>query len=78
MLILGPVDMTIKYREGVAPQTPQHLMSTEEVAAYLRVPVTAIYAWRTKHVGPKAARVGRHLRWRRADVDAWLEEQSAR
>ncbi len=53
-------------------------MSTEEVAEYLKVPITSLYAWRGKGIGPKASSVGRHLRFRRADVDAWLEAQSGR
>ncbi len=71
--------MTIFWGEGVQPApSPHHLMSTEEVAEYLKVPITSLYAWRGKGMGPKASRVGRHLRFRRADVDAWLEAQSGR
>lgn len=53
-----------------------HLMTTGEVAAYLTVPVNTIYQWRTRGVGPRAARVGRHLRWRKADVDRWVDQQT--
>jgi excisionase family DNA binding protein len=52
-------------------------MTTEQVAEYLQVPVNTIYKWRVLGSGPRAARVGRHLRWRRADVDQWFEEQTA-
>jgi excisionase family DNA binding protein len=52
------------------------LMTTAEVAAYLRVPVATIHQWRYRSEGPRAAKVGRHLRFRKADVDAWLEQQS--
>jgi excisionase family DNA binding protein len=51
------------------------LMTLPEVADYLRVPRKSLYLWRHKHVGPPAARVGRHLRYRREDVDQWLFEQ---
>lgn len=44
-----------------------------EVAAYLRVPVETLYAWRKRHYGPPAARVGRHLRYDPADVRAWVK-----
>jgi len=51
------------------------LMTSEEVAEYLRVPVPTLYQWRHKGAGPKAARVGRWLRYKRDDVDRWLDQQ---
>jgi excisionase family DNA binding protein len=51
------------------------LMTLPEVAKYLRVPQKSLYIWRHKHTGPPAARVGRHLRYRREDVDRWIDEQ---
>ncbi|MCU1612773.1 MAG: hypothetical protein JWO98_313 [Frankiales bacterium] len=53
------------------------LASAPEVAAYLQLPsVQTLYNWRTKGVGPRGVRVGKHLRYRWADVDAWLERQA--
>jgi excisionase family DNA binding protein len=52
------------------------LMTLPEVADYLRVPEKSLYIWRYKGTGPPAARVGRHLRYRRNDVDRWLNEQT--
>ena len=49
------------------------LMTLEEVADYLQVPVKTLYDWRHKGVGPSGMRVGRYVRYRRADIDAWLE-----
>lgn len=49
------------------------LLSTEEVARLLVVPVTTLYTWRYKGTGPKAYRVGKHLRYRLADVIEWLD-----
>ena len=48
-----------------------------EVAAYLRVPVETLYTWRKRHYGPPAARLGRHLRYDPADVQAWVKGQVA-
>ena len=53
------------------------LMSLHEVAAYLSIPVRTLYSWRAKGEGPRAYRVGKHLRYRQADVDAWLETRLA-
>jgi excisionase family DNA binding protein len=52
------------------------LMTTEQVATYLTVPVPTIYQWRLRGGGPTAIRVGRHLRFRRSEVDAWLDAQA--
>lgn len=60
----------------VAFPSPRDLMTIEEVAEYLRVPVASLRYWRSLGRGPKAARVGKHLRYRRAEVDRWLDEQT--
>ena len=52
------------------------LLSTDEVARLLVVPVTTLYTWRYKGTGPRAYRVGKHLRYRLADVLTWLEDNA--
>lgn len=52
------------------------LLSTDEVARLLVLPVTTLYTWRYKGTGPKAFKVGKHLRYRLADVLTWLEQQA--
>jgi predicted DNA-binding transcriptional regulator AlpA len=44
-----------------------------EVAQFLQVPVKTLYRWRGLGEGPPALSVGRHLRYRWRDVEAWLE-----
>ena len=51
-------------------------MTAAEVAEYLRVPLKSLYAWRYTHDGPPSARVGKYLRYRRTDVDDWLDAQT--
>ncbi|GGM09809.1 hypothetical protein GCM10007977_008720 [Dactylosporangium sucinum] len=53
------------------------LMSIDEVAALLRVPKGTLYQWRSKRKGPKARKVGRHLRYDPADVQAWFRDEKA-
>lgn len=53
------------------------LWSIEEVSAFLRVPVGTLYQWRYRRTGPRAFKVGRHLRYDPADVRAWLSGQAA-
>lgn len=47
-------------------------LTVEDLAAELRVPKSTVYKWRSVKYGPRAARVGKYLRYRRDDVDAWL------
>ncbi len=51
-------------------------MTVQEVSDYLQIPVATLYAYRSRGGGPKAARIGKHLRYRRADVDAWIDSKA--
>lgn len=53
-------------------------MDPRATAEYLAVPVNTLYAWRYRGVGPPAIRVGKHIRYRRADVEKWLDSQTDR
>jgi len=55
--------------------TPTPLLSTLELARFLDIPVTTVYAWQSRGGGPPAYRVGRHTRYRRDEVLAWLEHR---
>jgi excisionase family DNA binding protein len=58
------------------PTIHEQLMSTEDLSAFLGVPVKTIYQWRTRGDGPRGYRVGKHVRYRREDVEQWLERQA--
>ena len=51
-------------------------LSPADLAALLHVPVGTVYQWNTKNVGPRKLTVGRHVRSRRSDVEAWLDQQA--
>lgn len=51
------------------------LGTPEEVAAYLQKPVRTLEQWRYRGVGPRFVKVGRDVRYRWEDVDAYLNEQ---
>ena len=51
------------------------LMTIDEVAEYLQLPKSTIYQWRTRRDGPPGYKLGRHVRYRRSEVDAWVEQQ---
>jgi excisionase family DNA binding protein len=63
-------------------QQPQHdnggggeLCTLADVAQLLRVPPATLRYWRHLGTGPHSFRIGRHVRYYRGDVDAWLEKQ---
>jgi excisionase family DNA binding protein len=59
------------------PAVLDPLLTIEEVSEYLRTPVKTLYDWRYKHVGPKAMLIGRALRYRASDLNAWLDQQAS-
>ena len=60
--------------EGMHLPVSDRLMTVEEVADFLGVPVATLYQWRHKGTGPVAFRVGRFLRYDPAEVRLWLHE----
>ncbi|MCH7670114.1 MAG: helix-turn-helix domain-containing protein [Acidobacteria bacterium] len=52
----------------------ERLLSAQELAVYLEVPVKTIYAWRCHKTGPRGFRVGKHLRFRWCDIESWLAD----
>lgn len=61
--------------EKLSNEEPRPLASIEDVSAYLGIPIASLYQWRYLNKGPRAAKVGRHLRYRWADVNEWLDKQ---
>lgn len=51
------------------------LLTVNDLAEYLGVPVATIYTWRYRRQGPPGFRVGKHLRYRWTDIEEWIEQQ---
>lgn len=51
------------------------MLTIDQAASYLGITKATIYTWRTRRVGygPRAVKVGGCLRYRRRDLDAWIE-----
>jgi len=58
------------------PTRLERLLSVQQLSDYLGVPVKTLYEWRTQHMGPRAVKVGRALRYPESRIAAWLHEQS--
>ena len=59
-------------------ETSERLMTLVEVADLLGIPVATLYGWRYRGNGPRGYRIGRHVRYRRAVVEAWIAAQADR
>ena len=55
---------------------PEELLTTAEVATITRAPESTLRYWRHVGTGPHSFRLGGRVVYRRADVTAWLDEQS--
>lgn len=51
------------------------LMSVDDLVIYLKIPKQTIYQWNYRGTGPTYFKVGKQARYRREDVDNWLETQ---
>ena len=51
------------------------LITIEEVAEVLRMPVATLRYWRVLGTGPRGFIIGRRLRYWRQDVLDWLDER---
>ena len=54
----------------------ERMLTTSELAAYLKVSRQVIYDLRHAGRGPRGVHVGKELRYRISDVRAWLELRS--
>lgn len=57
---------------------PEYLLTLHDVAQRLGVPLDTLYRWRSLGHGPPGIRLGRHVRVRSSDLEAWLDTQADR
>ena len=50
-------------------------LSIKDLAEWLQVSSHTIYKWRCINTGPVGHRIGRHIRFRREDVEAWVGQR---
>jgi len=50
-------------------------LSPEQLAEREGVPVMTVYGWNKTGDGPKRMKIGRHVRYRLADVIAWEDSR---
>lgn len=60
----------------VLPSLDERLLSPQDLADYLAIPVATVYQWRYRGAGPRGFRVGKHVRYRWSEVLIWLHENT--
>lgn len=63
-------------RSTSLPAASRPLATPEQIAEYCGVPLGTVYQWSSRGGGPRFIKVGRHLRARWSDVEAWLDAQT--
>lgn len=58
-----------------SPPGAAQLLSMQDLADRYGVPLQTVRRWRTTAYGPAGFSVGRYVRYRLADVEAWEQSQ---
>ena len=58
-----------------SPKSPEPLLNEMEVAEYLKMSVASVCRWRLFRTGPKFVKIGASVRYRRGDVETWLDSR---
>lgn len=61
-----------------AQKPVDELLTMEEVAAFFKVEIGTVRAWRNNGEGPEGFRVGKYVRYRRSAVERHLAELEER
>lgn len=51
------------------------LLTPDDVCEYLSINMSTVRRARNERRFAPAIKIGRHLRWAKADLDAWLDDQ---
>ncbi len=54
------------------------LLNDREFAAYCDLAERTPAVWRVRGDGPPFVKIGRNVRYKKSDVDAWLDERTVR
>lgn len=61
---------------SMVPAGYDPLLTIEEVSEWLGIPRGTLYQWRTRKQGPRAIKVGGALRYRRTEVEIYLDQHT--
>lgn len=53
------------------------LLTPQEVAKILQIPVGTLGQWRYRRIGPPYLKIGHHVRYKSDALEAWINDQAA-
>lgn len=56
----------------------ERLFNEQATAEFLGLTLASLRKWRWERKGPAYVKVGRLVRYRKADLEAWLDQQTVR
>jgi predicted DNA-binding transcriptional regulator AlpA len=54
---------------------PSRILNIEEASARLRIPIATMRYWRHKGLGPASFKLGKHVAYLEADIEAFILQQ---
>jgi predicted DNA-binding transcriptional regulator AlpA len=54
----------------------EQLEGPDWLAKYIDMPLSSVYGMNSRGDGPPRIRIGKHIRYRKSDVDAWLASRT--
>lgn len=76
----GPVLLSdsqfAELKAAILSRTPKEVMTREEAAEYLSLSLQNLDLLRTNGGGPKYVQLGRLIRYRKAELDRWCDENT--
>jgi predicted DNA-binding transcriptional regulator AlpA len=60
---------------GPRPPKLSEMMNERQVAEHINMSLGALRRWRLFRTGPKFVKIGRAVRYKRTDVEAWLDSR---
>jgi len=49
------------------------LLTIKELSEWAQIPVSTLYQWNFKEIGPRPMKFGKHLRYSRYELQRWME-----
>jgi predicted DNA-binding transcriptional regulator AlpA len=59
-----------------SPTKPPEMLNERQVAEFLNVSVKSLQGWRLFRKGPKFVKIGRAVRYKRRDLETWVDSCS--
>jgi len=56
---------------------PTEMLNEHQVAAFVKMSVASVRRWRLLRTGPKFVKIGAAVRYRRGDVESWVDSCGA-